>query len=225
MSIEQQLADLFEDQGRHAPETSDLLGGTLRKVRSRRWRVAGAVAAGAAVVCAVALWPGPPRDRVPNAAGAPALHWTVPAGLAGQALPDLGTEQSCVYGYSPELIAEKSDFAFDGTVTAIGPSVSYRPGAPQPWIEVGVTLRVNEWFKGGTSQQTVTVDMPPSPNPTSEKEGSPTGYGVGTRMLVSGAARWGGSDPLAYPVAWWGCGGFTRYYSADLAAQWRAAMR
>jgi hypothetical protein len=58
-----------------------------------------------------------------------------------------------------------------------------------------------------------------------EGQGSPSAYAPGTRLLVSGMARWGGSGPMAHPVAWLGCGGFTRYCSDPIADPWRAANR
>lgn len=154
----------------------------------------------------------------------PAPAGSVPAGHAGQPLPDTSPAQSCAFEYSPAVIASRLDFALDGVVIEVGPSVSLRPGDADPRGYAGVTLQVNEWFMGGTTR-TVTVDMPSGSGESVESAGEPAGYGIGTRMLVSGAARWGGDDPLAYPVAWWGCGGFTRYYSEEVAAQWRDAMR
>jgi hypothetical protein len=120
------------------------------------------------------------------------------------------------------VVAQRLDFAFDGTVVAVGKPVSQRPGDPEPWNYSGVTFRVNEWFKGGAAT-TFTVDMVESGTRSLEGEGSPSAYRVGSRLLVSGMARWGGGDPLAYPVAWFGCGGFTRYYAPEVADRWRAA--
>jgi hypothetical protein len=47
-------------------------------------------------------------------------------------------------------------------------------------------------------------------------------YEVGTRLLVSGEPRWGGA-PLDRAIAY-GCGGFTRYYEAALAEEWRRGV-
>jgi hypothetical protein len=222
MSTEQQLAELFEEQARQAPAPEALLDGALRKVRARRRRITAVVAGTAALGIALLLTAGlnPSSGGAPIAGPTPA--GTVPAGLAGRPITGDTDSASCVYGYSPELVAQKADFAFDGTIISIGDPVSQRPGDPKLWDYAGVTFRVNEWFKGRAST-TLTVDLPPSGYTSIDGEGSPSAYTPGTRLLVSGAARWGGSDPLAYPVAWFGCGGFTRYYSDSVAHSWRAA--
>ncbi len=46
-------------------------------------------------------------------------------------------------------------------------------------------------------------------------------YGVGSRLLVSGEARWGGS-PLEDPIGWGY--GFSRYYDPETATAWRDAL-
>jgi hypothetical protein len=225
MSTEQQLAELFDEQARQAPAPDALLDGALRKVRTRRRRLAAAVGGTAVLSAAVVLAAGLSLGGGPSAPIAgPSPSGTVPAGRAGQPIAVAGVSTSCVYGYSPELVAEKMDFAFDGTVVSVGAPVSQRPGDPLPWDYAGVTFRVNEWFKGG-SGDTITVDLPRSGQRLSEDEGSPSEYAPGTRLLVSGMARWGGSNPLAYPVAWFGCGGFTLYYGDSVADSWRAANR
>ncbi|WP_375499366.1 hypothetical protein [uncultured Jatrophihabitans sp.] len=225
MTTEQQLGDLFDDQARQAPAPDFLLDGAMRKVRARRRRIvaaeSGAAVLGAAVLLAAALSIGGPT---PTHTG-PVAMGTVPAGLAGQPLADPADQQgSCRFEYSPTVVARRLDFALDGTVVAIGSPVSQRPGDPEPWDYVGVTFQVNEWFKGGDAN-TFTVDMPESGKSSLEGDGSPSEYSAGTRLLVSGMARSGGADPLAYPVAWVGCGGFTLYYSQSAAGDWRAANR
>ena len=117
--------------------------------------------------------------------------------------------------YSPGAVAGRS-FAFDGTVTAIGPARSNRSGAPLPLA--AVTFRVNEWFLGGTGDA-VTIDLEAPANASSDPLPA---YGVGTRLLVSGEPRWGGA-PLDAAIAW-GCG-FTRYYDPQTAAAWSVAAR
>ncbi len=114
--------------------------------------------------------------------------------------------------YSPERVAERA-FAFDGTVTGIGPAQTNHSPAPVPLNLRSVTFRVNNWFKGG-SAGTAVVDM------DAPDAGSTTAYRIGTRLLVSGMPRWGGA-PLTEAVAW-GCG-FTRYYSPSTAAAWATA--
>lgn len=78
-----------------------------------------------------------------------------------------------------------------------------------------VTFVVHEWFSGGDGPQ-VTVDMG-GPESGGAPELDPV-YEVGTRLLVTGEPRWGGS-PLQDAIAW-GCG-FTHYYDAQTASVWR----
>lgn len=117
---------------------------------------------------------------------------------------------SCAEAYSPAAVARRS-FAFDGIVVDVGPSVSDRgDGGVADMNLPGVTFEVQEWFEGETDADTVTVDMQ---IPRDE-------FSRGTRLLVSGEARWGG-QPLAKPIAW-GCG-FTLRYDEDSASAWRMA--
>ncbi len=223
MSTEQQLAELFDEQAERAPAPGSLLDGALRQVRRRRRRVAAgiggaALLAGAVLAGGLALGDGGTPVAIPTPQG------TVPPGKAGSAVEIAGTSLSCVYEYSPTRIATTLDFAFDGTVVSIGDPVSQRPGDPEPWDYVGVTFRVNEWFKGGSGPTTITVDAPAPGQRSVEGQGSPSAYAPGTRLLVSGMSRWGGGDSLAYPIAWFGCGGFTRYYRDAVAESWRASM-
>ena len=99
---------------------------------------------------------------------------------------------ACSETYSVES-ARSADFAFDGTVTAIG--------------EGNVTFEVHEWFVGD-GPQSFTVSMW-APTRTTMSESSPS-YFVGTRLLVSG------DDGMATPC------GFTRYYDQETAAAWRS---
>ena len=108
-------------------------------------------------------------------------------------------------------------FAFDGVVVEVGASVSDR-GDEADLELAGVTFEVREWFSGGESK-TVTVDMLP-PSAAAILSGVDYAYGVGSRLLISGQPRWGGS-PLQQPIAW-GCE-FTRYYDSATAAAWREA--
>lgn len=124
----------------------------------------------------------------------------------GEAGAAYGAEEGadCVAVYPDGLAG--ADFAFDGVVTGTGPSVSDRAGAVLGYA--GVTFEVREWFTGGVVEE-VTVDLNTRPSP-------------GTRLLVAGAARWGG-EPLDAPVSWQGCG-FVRYFAPDVADDWRAAF-
>ena len=224
---EQQLRELFAADAAAAPQDVDLLDGTLRRVRHhRRIRtagVAGLVGVGVAIGVVVATGiPGHQPQHPPTAAPS---H---PAGQAGPSSADVapvptgegalpgGAAEACVEAYSPEAVAGRS-FAFDGTVTAIGPAASNRPGVELPLA--GVTFRVNEWFRGGEGE-TVTVDMDAPQPANSSSEPSVPAYAVGTRLLVSGEPRWGGA-PLDAALAW-SCG-FTRYYDSHTAAEWAAA--
>ncbi len=225
MSTEQQLADLFDDQAGHAPAPDALLDGALRKVRQRRLRVVGGVAGAALVAAGVVLASGLALSGTSAPVADPTPAGTVPAGKAGSPVAIGGLQADCAYGYSPEVIATTLDFAFDGTVVSIGDPVSQWPDDPDPWDYVGVTFRVNEWFKGGSGQDTITVDaLAPGAN-SIEGTGSPLAYARDTRLLMSGMDRWSGGQPLTYPVAWFGCGGFSRYYSDAVAGSWRAATR
>ncbi len=123
---------------------------------------------------------------------------------------------SCAEGYSPTALANTA-FAFDGTVTDIGPGTTNKPGRGQ-LDTAAVTFTVNEWFSGGSSD-TVTVDLI---RPTVDAGSAETPvYEEGTRLLVSGEPRWGG-EPLDDPIAWT-CGDFTRYYEEAVADEWRRA--
>lgn len=124
---------------------------------------------------------------------------------------------SCVEGYSTSALPHRA-FAFDGTITAIGPGGTNKPDKGSLDTSA-VTFTVNEWFKGGTTS-TVTVDLM-SPTPNIAGDDTPA-YQEGTRLLVSGEPRWGGQaleDAFA-----WSCG-FTSYYENRLADEWRQATR
>lgn len=150
---------------------------------------------------------------VPGASAAPVgSAFPQPSTRTGP-LGDGRAMASCVETYSAATIANRA-FAFDGTVIAIGPGGTDQPGSGG-LDAVAVTFQVNEWFKGGTGD-TVTVDLMP---PGSSAGAAPAAYEEGTRLLVSGEPRWGG-EPLDDAVAWT-CGGFTRYYEAAVADEWR----
>lgn len=137
------------------------------------------------------------------------------AGRTGP-LPD-GQTAGCVENYSPAAVARRA-FAFDGVVVGVGSSVSDRGDEGDLGLP-GVTFEVVEWFSGG-SQATVTVDMQRSGHTSAGMSELGRAYGIGSRLLVSGEARWGGSD-LESPIAWT-CG-FTRYYDAQTASAWNNA--
>jgi hypothetical protein len=129
-----------------------------------------------------------------------------------------GGAASCVESYAPEAVTGRA-FAFDGVVVEVGPSVSDRGDEADLGLP-GVTFEVREWFSGGRAD-TVTVDMQTPTTGSANPSDPEYAYVIGSRLLVSGEARWGGS-PLEYPIAW-GCG-FSRYYDPETAAAWHAAL-
>jgi len=122
---------------------------------------------------------------------------------------------SCVEDYSPEAMTGRA-FAFAGTVTEIGESVTDRGDSGDLGYS-GVTFQVEEWFVGD-GPATFTVDMG-APTKSRMSESAPS-YFVGSRLLVSGEDRWG-EGGLEDPIAW-GCG-FTRYFDESTSAAWRSA--
>jgi len=129
----------------------------------------------------------------------------------GGPLPD-GGGSSCVEWYSPATLQNR-DFAFDGIVVGVGPSVSDR-GDDGDLNLAGITFEVGEWFAGGDADE-VTVDLQNLSEGTAEED---LPFELRARLLVSGEPRWGGV-PLDSPIAW-GCG-FSRYYDEDTATAWR----
>jgi hypothetical protein len=125
-------------------------------------------------------------------------------------------ENRCVEFYAPNAVTRRA-FAFDGVVVQVGSSVSDRGDEADLGLP-GVTFEVREWFSGGRAD-TVTVDMQPPGSADPSDPGN--AYGIGSRLLVSGEARWGGS-PLEHPIAW-GCG-FSRYYDPETATTWRDVL-
>ena len=210
-STEQQLRDLFAADAAEAPDGLDLAAGAKGRVRRRRRTQSMLLAAaGVVVIAAGASSLNPPTRAQSPAVSAPAAD--LPDG-AEPGSPLMEDAAQCVKAYSPEAIAENA-FAFDGTVTGIGPA---RTGRTPERDMRSVTFRVHAWYRGG-SGDTVVVDMPAFGG-TGPSE-VPPAYRIGTRLLVSGMPRWGGA-PLADAIAW-SCG-FTRYYSRAVAAQWAAA--
>ena len=210
--LEEDLRTLFHEDALRAPGASTLAGNVRRLTRRRRrvqfaWGGAG-VALAASVVIAAVLGGG--GVSVPDSSPE---DLTAGPAISGQgALADSGF-MSCVESYDGGDSVAGRAFAFDGTVTAIGPARTDREPDSQ---SVGVRFEVNEWFAGG-SPDTVVVDLTQPDLPGLDEV--PPAYGVGTRLLVSGEPRWGGA-PLDDPIAW-GCG-FTRYYDGATANSWRA---
>jgi len=139
----------------------------------------------------------------------------IPVPISSQGPLPSNVIADCVEGYDLTTLKHVA-FAFDGTVSRI---TAMQPPADGSGALDGyrtVTFTVNEWFRGG-DQSTVTLDMiGPLVSPDQK-----VSYGVGTRLLVSGAPRFGGS-PLQAAIAW-ACD-FTRYYDKDTAASWHQAF-
>lgn len=155
----------------------------------------------------------PPASSLSTQPSADASPTPMPAApSAGHGPLPADTSASCVEPYDLTTLKRRA-FAFDGTVSRTVPvQLTAKGGGPPLRGYLAVTFTVHEWFRGG-DPTTVTVDML-GPTASSVQE---TSYGIGTRLLVSGEPRWGGS-PLQAPVAW-GCG-FTRHYDQPTAASW-----
>jgi hypothetical protein len=229
-STERELRELFAANAADAPDELAVAAGAVRRVHRRR-RTLTAMAASTVVIIAAGAYgvhrpAATPRAEHPvtssaaPVASAPAAD--LPAGVVPGDPLAFGAAQ-CVKAYSPETLAENA-FAFDGTVTGIGPARTERSPRSDPVDLRSVTFQVHTWFKGG-SGGTAVVDMSPPAavagmgDATSEHVPA---YRIGTRLLVSGMPRWGGA-PLADAIAW-GCG-FTRYYSPSTAAEWATAFK
>ena len=234
-SIEDQLRRMFADDAERAPVLLDIPAVTdhaqqarerHRQQRSRHVRLgigASILAAASVAGLSIALW-GPFGDEQssdpPNAQAPPSTPLRTPSGSTpvepspAGALPDPDFLR-CSMFYSAEELDQVSAFAFDGTVAEIGVAPS-QPAEDEAGY-VGVTFEVHEWFDGGTGT-TATVDM--FPPDVLAFEATPPPYQTGTRLLVSGNPRSGGA-PTDQAVAE-GCG-FTRYYDAQTAQDWRAA--
>lgn len=232
--LEDELRDMFAEEGARAPQRLDpsTMAARARQARSTQQRprayrlglAAGGVVLAAAAVAVAPILTGsvgeqqPPDSAElapPTATSPPSVSPDGPGAPSG-ALPAPALLR-CTYAYSPQTLAQTSSFAFDGTVTTIGPP---RGGDSEDGAYVAVSFTVHEWFAGGNAD-TITVDMIP---PDIEAfESTPPAYQAGTRLLVSGQPRAAG-DPAGSLVAE-ACSGFTRYYDDPTAAAWRDAYR
>jgi hypothetical protein len=188
----------------------------------RRRRYALAIAAGVVVASAITATVVLNSDRqrptaAPNptqsASSTQSPQQASPTGRQGDIF-ESGQVASCVESYSPQTLARRG-FAFDGTVVSIGKPPSTAEGA-DPYVPV--LFHVNRWFRAGHGDQ-VTVGMFPPGLTTSVANAA---YGIGSRLLVSGGARYGGAalnDPIS-----WACG-FTRWYTEADAHVWERAFR
>lgn len=226
--LEDELRDLFRSDAAAAPDAAPVVELTLRTTgtaaRPRRAVVLAAAAAAVLVVVAgatalrLADGSGSEQSSGVEPGSTTAVSPPTSAGPRGPLWPQ--SQASCVEEYGPRTLAGR-DFAFDGTVTAIGAGTTDRPGMGKLGY-AGVTFDVHEWFAGG-DDATTTVDIDHPGGDPSRDVGDELGpsYAVGTRLLVSGAHRWGletDEDLIA-----WGCG-FTRYYDERTAAVWREAI-
>ncbi len=150
-----------------------------------------------------------PQAGAPARVASPSASADTRTGPVGEG----SSSTRCIEQYSPTTLKKRA-FAFDGTITSIGPVATnkYDDGHLDT---ASVTFTVNEWFIGGTAPTVVVDLMAPTSGGIPEYE--PPAYAVGTRLLVSGEPRWGGA-PLKDAIAW-SCGGFTRYYEPSVAAE------
>jgi hypothetical protein len=232
--LEQELRLVFAEDAGRAPVSAALAQGVLRRVRHRRHaQVAWAAGAAAAMVASVAVVSGglhggqpvghrlatpPIASRSPLATPpvASKAPLAIPSGIARTGPLKGGGNASCVEEYSPKRVTGRA-FAFDGTIAAIGPARTNRPGVGLDLV--AATFTVSHWYKGG-SGSTVTVDIDHIGAGKWIEDSAPA-YGIGSRLLVSGMPRWGG--PALTDAIAWGCG-FTRYYDKATADSWQAAF-
>jgi hypothetical protein len=213
--LEEELRNLLQEDALGAPGPGNLAADVRRLTRRRRriqfaWGGTGAAVAASVALAAVLVGGG----QLVGESSPEELTARPPAISGDGALADSGF-MLCAESYDAGDPVTGRAFAFDGTVTAIGPA---RTDREPDSGSVGVGFEVHEWFAGGSSG-TVVIDMT-RPDIQRVEEMAPE-YGVGTRMLVSGEPRWGGA-PLEDPIAW-GCG-FTRYYDEATADAWRKAF-
>ena len=166
-STEDLLRELFAADAAAAPEPASLTDLVVRRVHRRRLVQAAGAAVAAAVAVGAVLMAGPwqsgprPLAALPAVTSAAVAPPTVPAPVTPTVRPGGASgggsslSNSCVEAYSPAAVAGRA-FAFDGTVLAIGPARSNRPGVELPLS--GVTFSVHRWFRGGTGS-TVIVDL------------------------------------------------------------------
>jgi hypothetical protein len=206
--IEDELRAMFRTSADRAPQAHQLAEQAVGRVRrARRVRLFGAGGSVLTIAAVIALSGG-----LFDSQGTHRKLVSPPAVARHGALPETGAA-SCAQGYSLITLAQRA-FAFDGTVTAIGPAQTNRAGAAEPLVSA--TFAVHDWFRGGTGS-TATVDISP---PLTGEDPQPS-YGVGTRLLVTGEPRWGGA-PLMNAIAF-SCG-FTRYYDEETSQQWQSTF-
>lgn len=117
-----------------------------------------------------------------------------------------GLAAQCVERYSLEALRGR-EVAFDGTVEAVTPAFGENGHGSDPGE---VRFRVHERFAGGSGGQVTLKHYSPGEGAVTSAGGPP--LTTGARLLVAGD---GGFV--------WECG-FTQAYSAETAAEWRAAL-
>ncbi len=127
--LEGELRALFRDKESQAPAAkplSEYMGEGAGR-QSRRWQwlaIPAAVGLTTAVVVGVAALPNPPDSRLPVVAGSPSASTSA---IQGHGALGSSAALSCVEEYSPRAVTGRS-FAFDGTITDIGPGTTNRDG-------------------------------------------------------------------------------------------------
>lgn len=147
------------------------------------------------------------RGVVPLLIGAPAIAVTIAVALVLGSAPASGGPSvalgdgsaMCLEVYTPENLLHR-EFAFDGTVTEIQPASED--------FGVLVTFKVNAAYRGEIGDGITLKATGVGP----DSEGGP-GIAVGDRLLISGD-----EDYV------WTCG-FSRTWSAEMAAEWESATR
>lgn len=216
---ERQLRELFAAEAAGAPPAGGLAALAVHTARRRRRArmtrgallVAAVVAVGGGTVAA---WdPGGPAGSADSDAAAPTGVGALPGDASGDC------QGYSVVGLAAHL-SDEGAFAFDGTVTGVEPGADLGPEMPRQYAQV--TFRVQTWYHGG-SDGTVDVLLD---GPDSE-DSSVSAYGIGTRLLVSGALasteRASGALTAPADMAWFGFScGYTRYHDGATAAEWAA---
>ena len=153
----------------------------------RRWAIA-AVAAAVVIVGAIVGLAAGGDDDADDVAQPPPTS-TEPISPGGQ------SSQMCVEVYDLATIANR-EMAFDGNVIAVNGDE--------------VTFEVNQWFGGGTADETTVGGAGGLGTLTSV--GEAFALEPGTRLLVAGDQQFA-----------WSCG-FTQPYDPDVAADWERAF-
>jgi hypothetical protein len=170
--------------------------------------LAAAAAVVAAIPVAAATLGG---DRSPTTGQATTSRGVMPNAEAPQRSGPVSMSEpaGCFDTYTPASAMANAAFAFDGTVKSVE-NVGSSTDLPSGDL-MAVRFTVNAWYVGAGDTNDVVVALG-----TSEQIDQAAGYEPGTRLLVSGDPLPSGSPEY---IAW-GCG-FTRYYDAETASQWK----